>query len=226
MRRPAPSLSVFDDTVFYEIARRRLDRGIAIEVLGRVASIGSTAISYDAFAKPLSVARETARTYLDALGDGYLLATLSTFDASRNRAAPKKDRKLVWVDPALSALPAFIKQGEPAREADKVEWLVAVEILRRREARIWEGLSAPRNVFTWKSASGKEIDFLIVDKSKKTRFPVEVKYQNQISDWDFQVMEQAFGRGIMVTKTVEKTRAKSHCVPVTDFLSGKWVQWL
>ncbi len=84
---------MFDDVFFYEINRRRLDRNIAIEIAGRLSQIKSHAISTDAFAKPLSVSRETAKRYLDALGDAYLLTTIFSFDTSRARVAPKKDRK-------------------------------------------------------------------------------------------------------------------------------------
>jgi predicted AAA+ superfamily ATPase len=95
---------------------------------------------------------------------------------------------------------------------------VGAELLRRYERRLFEGLSAPRNVFTWKSSSGNELDYLIVDRAKKILFPVEVKYQNSISDWDFQVAEKAFGRGLIVSKTAEVVREKAQAVGMSSFL--------
>jgi predicted AAA+ superfamily ATPase len=85
---------VFDDAVFYEFSRRRLDRSIAIEVLGRLAAIGCSATSYEGFAKPLSVAKDTARKYLDALGDAFLVATLSSFDTARGRLPQRRTASL------------------------------------------------------------------------------------------------------------------------------------
>jgi len=122
------------------------------------------------------------------------------------------------VDPALGELPAWLRQGEPLGEAARAEATVGLELLRRYEARLFEGLAAPRNVFTWKSSSGNEVDFLVLDKSRKLVLPVEVKYQETISDWDFQVMERAFGKGILVTKASARERPKAHALPLADFL--------
>lgn len=210
----------FDDVFFYEFIRRRLDRSIALEILGRLSSIQCSAISYEAFVKPLSIAKDTARKYLDALGDAFLLATISSFDTSRGRVAPKKDRKFCWSDPAFGFLGTWLKQGESASEASRAEWAVGIELLRRYEGRLWEGMSAPRNIFTWKSSSGNELDYLIIDKSKKIQLPVEVKYQKTISDWDFQVMEKAFHSGVLVTPNLDRKRAMSQAVSLEHFLKS------
>lgn len=216
---PHDGLQVFDDVLFYEFTRRRLDRSIAIEVLGRLATIQCGAISYEGFAKPLSIAKDTARKYLDALGDAFLLATISSYDTARGRVAPKKDRKFMWIDPAMGFVGPWLHQAEAAREASRAEWVVGATLLRHYEARVWEGLSAPRNLFTWKSSGGNEIDYLVVDKSRRLLLPVEVKYQQQISDWDVQVMERAFGRGWLVTPTTSRQRPKSAIVTLKAFLA-------
>jgi hypothetical protein len=214
---PQAQMQVFDDVVFFEIVRRRLDRSIALEVLGRLASIGASAISYEAFVKPLSVSRETARKYLDALGDAFLLATFSSYDTARGRVAPKKDKKLAWIDPALGFFAPFLRQGEAASEAARAEWAVGAALLGRYEARLFEGLSAPRQVFTWRSSGGNEVDYLVVDRSIRLQLPVEVKWQATIADWDFQIMERAFGRGWMVTPTTSRERPKSEALAFAAF---------
>jgi predicted AAA+ superfamily ATPase len=214
---PLAGMQVFDDVVFYEITRRRLDRSIALEVLARIAGIGAGAVSYHGFAKPLSIAPETARKYLDAFGDAFLLATISSYDTGRGRVAPKKDRKLIWIDPALGLLPAWLRQAEPAGEAARAEHAVGVALLGAYESRLFEGLSAPRNVFTWKSSSGNEVDFLVIDRARRLRLPVEVKWQSVIADWDFQVMERAFATGLMVTPTTQRARPKSEALDFATF---------
>lgn len=210
-------LSVFDDILFFEIVRRRLDRNVLLEVVGRLAEIQPGAVSYEGFSKALSVAKDTARKYLQALGDAFLLATVSAYDTARNRVAPKKDRKLVWVDPAFGLMAEYLGQGKRAISATQAEWVVGVELLRCYEHRLWEGLSSPRNVFTWRSSSGKEIDYLVIDKSKALKFPVEVKFQSSVSDWDFQVMERAFGTGLLVTAGTSYTRLKSKSLDLLTF---------
>ncbi len=213
------AFQVFDDVIFYEFARRKLDRSIAIEVLGRLASIQCSSSSYEGFIKPLTVAKDTARKYLDALGDSFLLATLSSYDTARGRVAPKKERKFVWVDPALGFTGQWLRQSGPADEASRAEWAVGAELLRRHEVRLFEGLSAPRSVFTWKSSGGNELDYLIVDKSRKLLFPVEVKYQRTISDWDFQVLERAFGKGWIVTPGEDRQRPKSEAISLSRYFA-------
>lgn len=214
---PLTQLHIFDDVLFYEINRRRLDRNIAIEILGRINSIGVNASSYEGFAKPLTITKDTARKYLDAFGDAFLLATISSYDTARKRVAPKKDRKFIWVDPCFFYLPVHLGQGELIEEQERAEASIGIELIRRYELRLWEGLSSPRNVFTWKSSSGKEVDYLIVNRTEKLLLPVEVKYQNSISDWDFQVIERAFGKGILVTKNINKSREKSEAKSYSGF---------
>ncbi len=214
---------VFDDVLFYEFTRRKLDRNIALEVVGRLSSVLTTSVSYEGFIKPLSIAKDTARKYLDALGDSFLLATFSSFDTGRGRVAPKKDRKFGWIDPALGYLAAWLRQGEIAQEPVRAEWVVGTKLLSCFEARLWEGLSSPRNVFTWKSSSGNEIDYLVIDKSRKFILPVEVKYQGSISDWDFQVMERAFHKGFLVTLDKNLERKKSAALSLDQFLLKKFI---
>jgi predicted AAA+ superfamily ATPase len=216
---PTSGMAVFDDVLFYEINRRKLERTIALEVLGRLSSTGTSATSYEGFSKSLSVSRETSRRYLDAMGDAFLLATLSSYDTSRGRVAPKKDRKFIWSDPALAQLPAQLRQGDVPSDECLAEDCVGTELLRHYEARLFEGLSAPRNVFTWKSSGGNEIDFLVIDKARKLKIPVEVKYQKSISDWDFQILERSFGTGTLVTRDFSKTRTKAKAVGIADFLA-------
>jgi predicted AAA+ superfamily ATPase len=218
---PFAQFQVFDDVFFYEINRRRLDRNIAIEIAARLSQVRSHAISRDALAKPLTVSRETAKRYIDALGDSFLLATIFSFDISRSRVAPKKDRKFLWIDPALADFAAWMGAGEPAGEPEKAEMVVAAELLRRYERRLWEGLSAPRNVFTWKSSGGNEIDFLVLNPARKIRAPYEVKFQAEISDWDFQIMERAFQSGTLLTKNITRAREKSRAVALAEFLRAE-----
>lgn len=211
-------LSIFDDVYFYEFGRRRLDRNIALEILFRISQLQTSATSYNTLAKNINSKPDTIKKYLDALGDAFLLSTIYSYDSSKSRVALKKDKKWIWVDPALSRLAKFLGQGEAPTEASLSEHLVGVHLLRQFELRLFEGLSAPRNVFTWKSASGKEVDYLVVNRSKKIVFPVEVKYQNQISDWDFQVIEKAFNKGLLVSKDTNRVRDKSEAVSLEKYL--------
>ena len=217
---PLSHMNILDDVFFYEIRRRKLDRTIALEVMARIAHNACAALSYEGFAKALSISKDSARRYLDALGDAFLVASISSYDTARGRVAPKKDRKFIWIDPALSYLASSQGQGPRWDEASRAESVVFAALLKKYERRLWEGLSAPRNVFTWKSSSGKEIDALVVDRSENLLAPVEVKWQNSISDWDTQVIERAFGTGVIVSKDTSFRRAKSEVMPLTSYLNS------
>ncbi|MGK5089793.1 hypothetical protein WDW86_19760, partial [Bdellovibrionota bacterium FG-2] len=56
-----------------------------------------------------------------------------------------------------------------------------------------------------------------VDKSRKLLFPVEVKSQQSISDWDFQVLERAFGKGWLITPDTNRVRPKSEALSLENF---------
>jgi predicted AAA+ superfamily ATPase len=212
---------ILDDAFFYEIHRRKLERNAAIEIVGRLSQIGTTAVSYEAFAKNLTLSRESAKRYLDVLGDCFLLATFCSFDTARGRVALKKDRKFAWVDPVWSGFAQWLGTGTSNPPTDRAEWAVGQHLLRQFELRLWEGLSAPRQVFTWKSRSGHEIDYLVIHVPKKIQFPVEVKIQNSISEWDFQVMEKSFGKGILVSLKDSRQRPLTQGIPLHEFLHSQ-----
>lgn len=215
-------MPIFDDVIFYEFTRRKLDRSIGLEVIARLSQTQTTNLSFESFAKPLSSSRDTVRKYLEALGDSFLLTSFQSFDTSKNRPAPKKDRKFLWVDPALGKLAKFLEQGEEWIPAACAEILVGAHLVRLFETRVFEGLSSPRSVFTWKSQSGNDIDFLVVNRGAKFNFPVEVKYQNTISDWDFVSIERGFkAGGFLVTKEFEKTRDRHRALSLREFLCLK-----
>lgn len=209
---------ILDDIFFYEVTRRKLDRNIALEILFRLSQIKTSAISFEAFSKPLNITKDTAKKYIGVLGDAFLLSTFFSYDTGKNRVALKKDKKLHWVDPALAYLGYSTKQAELPETSTIVESVVGTELLRRHEFRLFEGLSSPRNVFTWRSNAGNEIDFLVIDRSQKLILPVEVKYQNQIQNADFMSMEKAFGKGILVSKSYEQTRQLSKAQGLEKFL--------
>ena len=214
---PLEGFSIFEDIVFYEFSRRRLDRGLAGEVIGRLCAVGAHAISYSAFAKGTASKPDTVRRYLDALGDAYLIASICSYDTARGRVAPKKDRKFLRIDPALGFLAQALRQGPANDEAARAEWAVGAILLKEFEARLFEGLSAPRNIFTWKSSSGNEVDYLVMDRSRSLVLPVEVKWQASVSDWDFQSVERAFGKGYLVTPGLRKERSKATALPLAEF---------
>lgn len=62
----------------------------------------------------------------------------------------------------------------------------------------WASYGMVNKLFYWKSARGKEVDFVIFSDGKP--FGIEVKYQNIISDWDEISIKKGIGKGIIVTR--------------------------
>lgn len=216
---PFIGMNVFDEIYQYEIERRKLDKIISMEVLTRLAGIGTTAVSYDGFAKSISISKDTARKYLDSLGYAYLLATYSSYDMARGRAAPKKDRKFLWIDPSFRYYASYCNRGPVLDDATVAEMLVGMHMCRLSEDRLFEGLCTLSRVFTWKSSNGHEVDFLSVHKNKL--LPVEVKHQASISEWDWLPMKKTFGGGTLVTQSISKDDGPVKIRSLEDFLLNR-----
>ena len=87
------------------------------------------------------------------------------------------------------------------------------------------GYSPLDAVFKWKSKTSHEIDFVAaVDRiaGQKNLLPLEVKYQNCISEWDWKLLEKSFGRGTLVTKDKVEIEAGKEILVVAleKFLMG------
>jgi len=89
-------------------------------------------------------ARSPSRSWIDSEP----WATLSSYDTARGRVAPKRDRKLIWIDPALAFVPYWLRQAPRPQRPALIELAVGSELLRRHEGRLFEGLAAPRTMFT------------------------------------------------------------------------------
>ena len=210
------------DAVISEFERRKLARTILLELLDALARQGATATSWEAFAKQFSSAtRDTVRLYVEAAGESFLLATYWSFDTGRNRVALKKDRKLLWMDPALFMMSANLHRD---LEATVAEAVVGVKLLRDNDPALFEGAHQSCAVYTWKSKAGREVDFLVVKGAR--RFPVEVKWQDQVSLWDLVSLEQAFKGGICVAKRDHPIGTNARVLSLENFLRGESIPFV
>ncbi len=79
-----------------------------------------------------------------------------------------------------------------------------------------EAFAVPQALFHWRSAAGKEIDFLIGRAPAK--LSVEVKYQRSITGRDTLVIRQSFGSGILLSRTTLDLAGPVKIVPAALFL--------
>lgn len=147
-------------------------------------------------AHELDVSRPTAGAYVDLLAASFALIALYQRDAKRQDGpALRRPRKLYLGDPALAAIPGVLGGPAPA-EGALVENALAIALLRADRGAL-EGFAHPDRLHYWRSADGREIDFLVTDPELLV---VESKYAARRSGKDYESMAKAFGRGIMVSR--------------------------
>ena len=126
-------------------------------------------------------------------------------------------RKHYFGDPAFAAIPAA--QGGPDAEVPSlVENVLAVSLFRHVERNALESFAVPQRLFLWRSARGREIDF--VADAGSMDIPVECKYKADPSGKDYESMSKAFGRGVMASRTALITDRPVLTVPVGVLLTA------
>ncbi len=161
----------------------------AVVALGSMTDTGT-------LAHELDVTRPTAGAYVDVLAASFALIALYQRDAKRQDGpALRRPRKLYLGDPALAAIPAVL--GGPApTEGALVENAIAIALLRADRSAL-EGFAHPERLYYWRSADGREIDFLV---TAPELVALESKYAVRRSGKDYESITKAFGRGIMVSR--------------------------
>jgi predicted AAA+ superfamily ATPase len=161
----------------------------AVVALGSMTDTGT-------LAHELDVTRPTAGAYVDVLAASFALIALYQRDAKRQDGpALRRPRKLYLGDPALAAIPGVL--GGPApTEGALVENAIAIALLRSDRSAL-EGFAHPERLYYWRSADGREIDFLV---TAPELVALESKYAVRRSGKDYESITKAFGRGIMVSR--------------------------
>lgn len=147
-------------------------------------------------AHELDVSRPTAGAYVDVLAASFAVIALYQRDAKRQDGpALRRPRKLYLGDPALAAIPGMLGGPAPS-EGGLVENALAIALLRADWAAL-EGFAHPDHLYYWRSADGREVDFLVTEPALVA---VESKYAAHRTGKDYESMTKAFGRGIMVSR--------------------------
>lgn len=146
-----------------------------------------------------------------------LLAILYFLERNKRAANPNKGKKFYFIDPLVLNLARHEVSLSTGQEFSlAVEGAVAAHLLRNFEHRLFEGFGSMEKVFYWRSAKGKEVDFVVLHG--KSLVPVEVKYQSSISRSDYTTMKRSFGKGILVTKNSFLLDEKIVGIPAPLFL--------
>ena len=177
---------------------RRLSRSDLVlrKLLARAVVALASMTDTGTLAHELDVSRPTAGAYVDVLAASFALIALYQRDAKRQDGpALRRPRKLYLGDPALAAIPGVLGGPAPV-EGALVENAIAIALLRADRAAL-EGFAHPDHLYYWRSADGREVDFLVTDP---VLVAIESKYAAHRTGKDYESMTKAFGRGIMVSR--------------------------
>lgn len=199
-----------------DFEKRKKSRIILDQILTRVNRISNTPVTWETFAKTITSTKIITRQYVDDLCENYLLADVECIDLARNQRSPRKPRKLYWIDPLIPQAIASDGIGQELDEASTVESMVGFELIRRNEKNIWEGLNQLRHIYLWRDSRGNEVDFVAWSNNKMTA--IEVKWQNNVSEWDAKILNKTFGGGILLSKNQFAKYGTIDVMPVCWFL--------
>lgn len=183
------------------------------QVLSRLTEVSGGAVTWEAFAKTVTATKVITRQYIDELCENYLVADIECIDLGRGKTAPRKPRKLYFIDPLIPTAILDDELGIAVSEAAIVESLVAFELMRKHEKNLWEGLNQVRNVNLWRDSRGGEIDFVIHNIDA-----VEIKWQNEVSPWDAVQLNKTFGKGTLLCKSKFAKFGNVNVMPVYWYL--------
>ena len=152
--------------------------------------------------------------YLEILHASFVTFPVAPLDLSKRVAFPRKDRKYYFTDPAFLEAIRIAFGLRELGEACLAESAVAVALIRHFAGE-WARWGHVDDLHYWRSAAGREVDFVIEQDS---RFHgIEVKYQTAVSGWDELSIAKGIGRGVLVTRDTFEFAAIPR-IPVWAFL--------
>jgi len=206
--------------LFSEIEKVGKSRIISKSVLSSIMdSVGST-ISWNKLAKKSGgISTNTLIDYVTVFSDSFTLYYMEHFDMKKETGNPAKQKKLYFFDPFFYHIISqvirrpYIKIHKPFI----IESTVGAHLIRNFEENTYQGFSNIESVFYWKSAKGKEIDFILNIPGEKT-LPIEVKYQNIINPIDYSTIKNTFKEGVVVSKNIFSIEKNMVILPSSSFL--------
>ncbi len=166
----------------------------------------------------MDVAKATATDYIRLLAQSFGIIVLHQRDKKRQGGPSLTlQRKHYFGDPAFAAI-SSAQGGPDAALSGLVENVLAISLFRHVERNALESFAVPQRLFLWRSARGREIDF-IADTGAVT-VPVESKYTAEPDGKDYESMSKAFGRGVMASRQMLVTDRPILTVPVGVLLAS------
>jgi predicted AAA+ superfamily ATPase len=224
----AETFQAYREAIIGEFTRAGLREAYLRELIDWLARHLGQEVDYRGIAADTDIgSKDTARHYLDHLTETYT-TTLMHRTTSLAQPAPgfRSPKKVHPVDPLFWHLLAAWAVNDPD------PWSATVETMTRHAevGHLVESVLAVHltrtfgdGVFFWRTSEGREIDFVIADRHRRTTSHpdlVKVKYQRQVDDRDARALVAA-GGGVLVSRTLdaELADASVYALPVADALA-------
>lgn len=226
-RITSESIQVLWNVIAGDITKARREPVAALKLLQATGnSLGST-LSWLSASRAMGFEKpDSARQYAEFLAETYALLAVYFWDIERKSLEPRKQRKLYFIDPVIGLIPSRLIPGttEPGDDGT-VENIVAIALFRSASQTLFQANAVPGAVGYWRSKSDREIDFVIPSHETETisqnRFPIEVKGDNRTGlSAARRSIELAYGRGLVLSRSIYEWSPTSAIIPVWAFLAG------
>jgi len=191
---------------------------VAIELTRTVVAGMASPTNFQTLATNSNTNGATAKGYVEALNDAYLLLTIyqrASHGGSKLQAGPK----IYVADPLLAQLPAAVLGTKAVPDITNLaEAAVAIAIFRAHESDLQTSFGSGSTVYYYVTQRGNEIDFIVpTDDTLTNSHPVEVKYVDDVSGQDTLPITNAFHRGLLLTHGVLNLAGEIKHVPAAFF---------
>lgn len=216
----AETVRMLWDVIAGDIGAVRYDKAAALKLLEEVSVSLGAPLTWSHSSKAMGLSDpEAARNYAGRLAENFVLMSVYFWDVSGS-FAPRKQRKVYFMDPLFAAIPLEFSPG--ARRPDAggvVENMVAIALYRSAATSLVQAEPEPGSLGYWKSSNGRELDFVVPSKISN-RFAVEVK-----GDADSglaharSAIRRSFTRGVVVSRTKYAWDSGVPVIPVAVLLA-------
>lgn len=166
--------------IFGDAHRFALHREILVHILQRLCDTTASRITWQTLIADSPVhSHETAAHYIEHLEDAFLTVVLRCYDPNRKMAAPRKARKVYFIDPLLYALVGGYLQGV----RNTFTWWRQQLTDAAMQGRIFESVVVnqmargfPHDLYYWYSAPARrEVDLLVRHPDRVAVYEVKMQ---------------------------------------------------
>ncbi|RAO99401.1 ATPase AAA [Petrotoga sp. 9PW.55.5.1] len=191
--------NIYRDFILGDAEKYMNSRGIIIEIFKKLPGIIGQRFSWRSILNDLSESIksvDTIQKYFEYLAYSFIISTIYFIDPSTKTIKFKKQKKVYPLDQVICTL-ITETSGKEIKMSQRIEQITLRHLLNLNKLSTY-ALNLYNGPYFWYSDRGNEIDFVI--EENEGLFPIEVKFQNNITKSDYFSMKKVFGKGVLITK--------------------------